>query len=101
MKSEVDQTIGTLRICKQGHRFYKSTDCPTCPKCEQERWAADNFLPELSAPARRALAHAGIRTIGELATRTEKEVMGLHGMGKTSLPKLQAALAIAGLTFKQ
>lgn len=101
MKNEVDQPTRTLRTCKQGHRFYKSSDCPTCPKCEQERLAKDDFMPELSAPARRALANAGIHAIRQLAAKTEKEILGLHGMGKASLPKMRTALATAGLTFKK
>lgn len=27
----------TLRTCKKGHRYYKSSDCPVCPACEKER----------------------------------------------------------------
>ncbi len=28
---------GTLRVCPKGHKYYKSSDCPTCPVCESHR----------------------------------------------------------------
>ncbi|MCM3762517.1 RNA polymerase alpha subunit C-terminal domain-containing protein [Alkalihalobacillus oceani] len=90
----------TLRICDQGHRYYKSSDCPVCPTCEQKRKPTSGFLAGLSAPARRALEHAGITTLLELANYREKEILQLHGIGPSSLPKLRAALAEAGLSFK-
>jgi len=90
----------TLRTCKQGHQYYKSTDCPTCPVCEQERKPQEGFLAILSAPARRALEHNGITTLAELAKYSEKEILQYHGMGPASLPKLRNALQEAGLSFK-
>lgn len=47
---------GELRTCPKGHKYYKSTDCPTCPICEQEHKPHNSFLSLLVAPARRALA---------------------------------------------
>ncbi len=44
----------TLKKCKQGHQFYKNSDCPTCPICEAERKPKDGFLSSLAALARRA-----------------------------------------------
>lgn len=90
-----------LRTCSKGHKFYKTSDCPTCPVCENERKPATGFLSELSAPARRALEAAGIKTLQELSAKTEKEIMKLHGMGPASLPKLRSVLATIGLTFKK
>ncbi|MEH7082237.1 RNA polymerase alpha subunit C-terminal domain-containing protein [Neobacillus drentensis] len=89
-----------LRTCVQGHQFYKSSDCPTCPTCENERKPADGFLSVLSAPARRALENNGISTLQQLSTFTEKEVLQFHGMGPASLPKLRSALKESGLSFK-
>lgn len=91
----------TLRICEKGHKFYKSSDCNSCPTCEAERKPTEGFLSRFSAPARRALESKGITTVEELAKYTEKEVMALHGIGKTSLPKFHAALEEAGLSFKK
>jgi DNA-directed RNA polymerase alpha subunit len=63
--------------------------------------AAPDFLSRFYAPARRALENAGITTVNELARHTQAEVMGLHGMGKASLPALLQALKDAGKTFSK
>jgi DNA-directed RNA polymerase alpha subunit len=89
------------RTCKQGHVYYKTSDCPTCPFCEVQRKPTNGFLEELSAPARRALENTGIKTIRQLAAYSEKEIVKLHGMGPASLPKLNKALQEAGLFFKK
>lgn len=91
---------GTLRTCPKGHQYYKSSDCPTCPECEQAKAPKDGFLAQLSAPARRALENAGIKTVKQLAKHTQKEIMALHGMGPASLPKLKAALKEERLDFR-
>lgn len=92
---------GTLKTCENGHQFYKSSDCPVCPVCEEERKPEDGFLSLLGAPARRALERAGIKTITQLAARTETEILALHGLGPSSLPKLKEALASKKLTFRK
>jgi len=89
----------TLKTCPKGHRFYKSSDCPTCPVCEAERKPTGGFLLLLSAPARRALEHEGITTLQSLAKYREKEILALHGMGPSSMPKLREALKTEGLAF--
>lgn len=91
---------GDLRTCSQGHQYYKSSDCPTCPTCELERKPESGFLALLSAPARRALEHNGITSLQKLSEYSEKEILQIHGMGPASLPKLRAALAEEGLSFK-
>ena len=88
------------KTCKKGHTFYKSSDCPTCPVCEKEKDPATGFLALLSNPARNALLHYGIDTIEKLSAYTEKEILKLHGIGKASLPALNASLKEQGLTFK-
>lgn len=90
----------TLRTCKKGHQYYKSSDCPTCPICAAEAKPKDDFLSLLSAPARRALENAGIKTVKQLAKHSEKEILALHGMGKASLPALNKVLEENGLTFR-
>ena len=37
--------------------------------------------------------------VKKLASKTEKEIMALHGMGKASLPALRKALEDAELAF--
>ncbi len=91
----------TLRKCKQGHSYYKTSDCPTCPVCEKNKKPADGFLATLSSPARNALIHYKIDTVKKLAKYTQAEILKLHGVGPASLPALQKALKEAGLTFKQ
>ena len=89
----------TLKTCKKGHKFYKRSDYPTCPICEEERKLKVNFLSLVGAPARRALERKGIITLEKLSTYSEKDILNLHGMGKSTLPKLQDALTKAGLSF--
>lgn len=93
-------TKGTLKTCKKGHQFYKSSDCPTCPVCEEERKPKDNFLALIGAPARRALERENITTLEDLANWTERELINLHGMGPSTIPKLKKALTDKGLAFR-
>ncbi len=91
----------TLKTCINGHQFYKSSDCPTCPICEEERKPTDDFLSLLGAPARRALENNGIATLEELSKFSEKEVLNFHGMGKSTVPKLIDLLTKVGLSFNK
>jgi hypothetical protein len=90
-----------LKTCSKGHQFYKSSDCPTCPICEEERKPENGFLSLLAAPARRALENASIKTLQQLSTYSEAEILALHGMGPGSLPKLRAVLKAEGLVFSK
>jgi predicted RecB family nuclease len=90
-----------LRTCKNGHQYYKSTDCPTCPICEKESKPKEGFLSLLGAPARRALVNNGITTLDQLSNFSEKEVLKFHGMGPSTIPKLRAALKEEGLEFSK
>jgi DNA-directed RNA polymerase alpha subunit len=56
-------------------------------------------LPKLAAPARRALAAAGIHRLEQLARMREAELRGLHGIGPNALETLRRALAARGLSF--
>ena len=93
-------TKGTLKTCIKGHQFYKSSDCPICPVCEKERKPKDSFLSLIVAPARRALEKENINTLTDLSRYSEKEILALHGMGKSTIPKLQELLTNEGLTFR-
>jgi predicted RecB family nuclease len=90
-----------LRTCSNGHTYYKSSDCPACPVCEATRKPKEGFLSLVSAPARRALENRGISTLKQLANFSEAELLALHGMGKTTIPKLKETLKSAGLNFKK
>jgi Bacterial RNA polymerase, alpha chain C terminal domain len=89
-----------LKVCRKGHTYYKSSDCPTCPICENERKPDNGFLSLLVAPARRALEREGIKTRVQLSKYSEEEILKLHGMGPGSLPKLRAALKEQKLAFR-
>jgi len=89
----------TLRICSKGHKYYKSSDCPVCPTCEKEKTKNDKLFPGLSAPARRALENAGIKTLSQLSKKTEADLLKLHGMGKSTIPKLRFILKLKGFSF--
>jgi DNA-directed RNA polymerase alpha subunit len=90
----------TKKVCKNGHTFYKSSDCPTCPTCEKLKEPASGFLALLSNPARNALLHHGIDTLEKLSSHTEKEILKIHGIGKASLPIFRKSLEEKGLSFK-
>jgi hypothetical protein len=66
-------TAKTLRTCSREHKYYKRTDCPTCPICEAERKPGDGFLTLLSAPACRALENKNISTEKQVSRFTAKE----------------------------
>ena len=92
-------TKGSRRVCPKGHVYYKSSDCPACPKCESERKPGAEFMTVLSAPARRALENAGIKTLKQLAKYSTKEILALHGIGPSAIPRLEAELKKAKLKF--
>lgn len=91
----------TQRTCPQGHLYYKTSDCPSCPKCESDRKPTTGFLALLSAPARRALEHQKITTLKKLSQFSEKEILNLHGIGPSTLPILRKALKLEGYSFKK
>jgi predicted RecB family nuclease len=92
-------TKKTLRTCINGHQYYKTSDCPTCPTCEEAKRPNDGFLSLLNAPARQALENADIKTLKQLSKFSEKDILKLHGIGKTSIPLLKSELNKIGLTF--
>ncbi len=59
------------------------------------------FFVKVSAPAQRALQREGILTEDDLAKFSKADILKLHGVGPGSIPKLEAALAEKGLSFKK
>ncbi len=55
---------------------------------------------ELSVRSRKALQMLGISTVGELAHRTEAELMTVKNFGQTSLVEIKNALIAQGLSFR-
>lgn len=89
-----------IKTCAKGHRFNKTSNCPTCPVCEKGRKPKDGFLSLLAAPARRALESKSITTLQQLSVYSEKEILSLHGIGPSSIPILKNALKSEGLLLK-
>ncbi len=90
-----------LRTCPKGHQYYKSSDCPVCPICENMKKPVEEMLSSVAAPARRAIENAGIKTPLQLSKYTVEQLLTLHGMGPSSIPKLRLVLKSQGLSFKR
>jgi uncharacterized protein YdhG (YjbR/CyaY superfamily) len=86
------------KVCPNGHTFEKSSDCPVCPVCEKAKRQNAEF-PKMGAPAQRALANAGITTLGDLARWCEVDVIALHGMGPKAMRVLEVAMKQHKITF--
>jgi hypothetical protein len=61
----------------------------------------DELFSSLSAPARRAIENAGVKTPLQLSHCTEAQLLELHGMGPAPLPKLRSILKEHGLFLKK
>jgi hypothetical protein len=57
-------------------------------------------LPKVAAPATRALANAGITSLGQLEGYSWADLASLHGMGPKALSILEASLAEVGLRLR-
>ena len=68
-------------------------------KAPQPNQQGSDLPSELSQPARRALAGAGIQRLEQLTTFSEAEVKQLHGIGPNALAQLRRALDARGLSF--
>ena len=56
---------------------------------------------ELSVRSRKALQRLGINSVGELATRTEAELLGVKNFGQTSLLEIKQRLTDMGLSLRK
>jgi DNA-directed RNA polymerase subunit alpha len=56
---------------------------------------------ELSVRSRKALQRLGVNTVGELATRTEAELLGVKNFGQTSLLEIKQRLTDLGLGLRK
>ena len=89
------------KVCPEGHVFFKTPGCSSCPRCEAARKPERGFLATLAAPARRALEGAGLLTLAKLSKSSEAQLSELHGMGPNAISKLRAALEKEGLSFRK
>lgn len=92
-----------IKICKNGHRFEKTSACLVCPECSSEEMQnkyGEEF-PFIGAPAYRALNNIGIEELSDLTKYTEKELLALHGFGPKALKLLSETLHQKGLAFAE
>ena len=92
-----------LKICKNGHRFEKTSDCPVCPVCSSEEMKnkfGEEF-PFIGASAFRDLDSRGIASLSDLTKVTEKELLALHGFGPKALRLLRERLKENNLDFAE
>lgn len=68
-----------LRICKNGHRYYKSSDCPVCQACEAERKSPECFAKNLTVHARRALEGKGIKNLHQILRSAKRKFYNFMG----------------------
>lgn len=79
----------------------------TIPKTFGDTQASDEILNktvndmELSVRARRCLGRLGIQTLGELASKTEAELLGCKNFGVTSLNEIKDRLAQMGVGLRK
>ena len=55
---------------------------------------------KLAKPAQRALANAGIKSLEQLAQKTETDIIGMHGIGQNAMKEIKKYLAERNLVFK-
>ena len=53
----------------------------------------------IGAPARRAMAHAGLETLEQVVHFGKRELSNLHGMGVKTMAQLEDAMDEHGLEF--
>lgn len=59
----------------------------------------DGPLPQIGAPATRALAALGITRLADLTHHRSEDLLALHGVGPKAVRLLRAALAEQGMSF--
>ena len=90
----------TEKICNAGHRFEKTSDCPTCPICAKEeiKLAYASGFPKIGSPAFNALKNKGIK-LPDLPKYSEKDLLAMHGIGPKAVAILRQYLKEKGLAF--
>ena len=68
-------------------------------KKEQHNLQEGDLPVKLAAPARRALAGAGISRLEQLTRLSEVEISQLHGIGPNAIKQLRQVLRTKGLSF--
>lgn len=63
--------------------------------------SSDHPLPQIGRPATQALNLIGITTLGQVAERSQRELLALHGVGPKAVRILKAELEAHGLQFAE
>jgi hypothetical protein len=92
---------GKKKDMSQGTHVPQDFRLPHVSVVRRRQCTKGGFLSRTGAPARRALERAGITAALELSAYTETQILQLHGMGPSTVPKLKKALQEAGLSFKE
>ena len=100
-KSTIQFPIGKKLPVSLVTRIVKFRLAENLEKELKKKSSLDVFPEDLVSPARRALHTAGINTLKKLSQYRESELLSLHGMGPSSIPKLRKALAMKHLSFKK
>lgn len=96
---QLKKEVTNKKTCVKGHVFYKSSNCLVCPICEKNETTQSITFSGIGAPARRALENAGIKIIEDLSNRTKNEILSFHGIGPSSIPKLESMMKDLKLNF--
>lgn len=86
--------------CSKGHVFEKKGDGNTCPICAKEL-KNHFFIPNLSAPAVRALQANKINSLKDFSKVKLVQLSQWHGIGPKSLSQIALTMKNAGLKFKE
>ena len=106
--NEIKQLLG-----QKGLRLGQAVDDPKMPSVRRPTptEVAGNIAPELlnksvqdmelSVRSRKALQRLNINLIGELASRTEAELLGCKNFGQTSLNEIKQQLTVLGIGLRK
>lgn len=73
---------------------------PAVPGGDPELLSRSVTELELSARSRKCLQRLGVTTLGDLASRTEQELLAIKNFGQTSLNEIKRRLTEAGLSLR-
>ena len=97
----------TAKNLRLGQALEEGSDFPSEPRQDFAAPSANDGVKatpidriEFSVRARRALESLRIVTLGELASRTEAELLGCRNFGQTSLNEVRQRLAEFGLQLR-
>ena len=99
----LDKLIDELAAGRSMEKILRKADAitPGVPKKSKAPMAQAGRLPNIGAPATRALAALGVTTTAQAAKYSARELLALHGFGPKALAILERALADKKLSLKR